>query len=68
MPRRQCAASGELLMGSDQTGTILPDETSALRGVSPGPYGSVEEAMAAIAAYLAGECKHARRGRSGGNW
>jgi hypothetical protein len=59
---------GELLMGSDQTVTILPDEASALHGVSPGPYGSVDEAMTAIATYLAGECRHARRGRPGGNW
>jgi hypothetical protein len=59
---------GELLMGSDQTVTILPDARSALHGVSPGPYGSVEAAMTAIGKYLAGECRHARRGRSGGNW
>jgi hypothetical protein len=59
---------GELLMGSNQTVTILPDERSALHGVSPGPYGSVEAAMTAIGLYLAGECRHARRGRPGGNW
>ena len=59
---------GELLMGPDQTITILPEERSALHGVSPGPYGSVEDAMTAIGKYLAGQCRHARRGRSGGNW
>ena len=59
---------GELLMGPDKTISILPDERSALHGVSPGPYGSVEDAMAAIGKYLAGQCRHARRGRSGGNW
>ena len=59
---------GDLLRGPKNTITILPDEGSALHGVSRGPYASLEEAMAAIGTFLAGQCRHARRGKSGGNW
>jgi hypothetical protein len=57
---------GDLLAGPDRTLTIVPDdEGSALHGVNPGPYATVEEAMAAIGAYLKGQCRHARQ-RAGG--
>jgi hypothetical protein len=55
---------GDLLQGPEKTITIRPDDrTSALHGVDPGPYGSLEDAMAAIGAYLGGRCGHARRSR-----
>lgn len=55
---------GDLVQGADKTVTIRPDdETSALHGVDPGPYGSLEDAMAAIGAHLGGQCGHARRFR-----
>ena len=59
---------GDLLMGPRKTVTIVPDKGSALHGIKPGPYASLEGAMAAIATYLAGECRHARREKLGGNW
>ena len=60
---------GEIVVGRHKTATIVPDDASLmLEGVNPGPYGSVDEAMAAIGAYLAGQCRHARRGRSGRHW
>ena len=59
---------GELLMDSDKIVTIFPDEGSILRGVRPGPYSTIDEAMTAIGTYLAGQCRYARRKRSGGNW
>ena len=60
---------GDLLMGADQTVTIVPDdELSALHGVNPGPYATVEDAMAAVGAFLEGQCRPAPRGRPGGKW
>ena len=59
---------GDLLMGTDRTVTIEPDgEDSALYGVNPGPYATLEDAMVAIGAHLAGQCRHARRGGSSGS-
>jgi hypothetical protein len=55
---------GHLIMGRDRTVRVVPDErSSVLHGVNPGPYGSVEEAMAAIGIYLGGQCGHAGRVR-----
>ncbi len=55
---------GELMEGPDKSVTIIPDdEDSALHGVHPGPYGKLEDAMAAIGAHLGGRCGHARRTR-----
>lgn len=56
---------GDLLMGPRKTITIVPDEGAALHGINPGPYTSLEGAMAAIATYLAGQCRHAPRARLG---
>ncbi len=60
---------GDLSMEPDRTVTIIPDdEGSGFHGINPGPYATVEDAMAAIGAYLGGKCGYARRGTSGGRW
>ncbi len=58
---------GDLLMGPRKTITIVADKGSALHGINPGPYASLERAMAAIATYLAGQCRHAPPARLGRN-
>jgi hypothetical protein len=51
---------GEIIMESQRTAMIVPDdESSLLAGINPGPYSSVEDAMTAIGAYLGGRCEHA---------
>ena len=55
---------GEIVVGPQKTATIVPDDASSLlEGVNPGPYSSVEEAMAAIGVHLGGQCGHARHKR-----
>ncbi len=54
---------GDLLMAADRTVTIEPDDASALNGIDPGPYATLDAAMSAIGAHLGGQCQPARRGR-----
>jgi hypothetical protein len=49
---------GEVTRGPDKTFTVASDaEAYALDGIHPGPYASLDDAMAAIAAHLGGSCR-----------
>ena len=54
---------GDLIQHEGQSFTITPDEGSDLQGITAGPYATLNEAMAAIGAFLGGTCRPAPRGK-----
>ncbi len=50
---------GDLVREQSDRVTIKPDEGSALQGIHCGPYGNMEDAMAAIGTHLGGQCRAA---------
>ena len=54
---------GEVLKREDKTFRIVPDEGSDLEGIVSGPYVSLDAAMAAMGAFLGGQCGLAKSKR-----
>ena len=52
---------GEVLKQADGSLKIDPDVGSDIAGIGPGPYGTLEEVMGAIAAHLGGSCTTRRK-------